>query len=153
MKRLYCRYTPSQLRVLGYSDDVESDSFVSYDVDKAIVERDAIVKGQFKNIIDVIFSSNDGSLDNDINSLVSENAPESVKSFVRNVLMCDVQAVQSAPDDDAAFEALIPRSVQSMGEIAPYVDFLRNTVADVYNRAQQQQQSSSSNNGSNSVSS
>lgn len=127
------RYTLKQLRSLGYSgpDDGYPVCIASDNRD----DIDAIVKGKFKNIIDVIFDSNDGSLQNKINDLVSENSPASVRMFVQNFLFQPVEALQSAPDDQSALDMLIPRSVQTSAELAPYISSLTKMVGDAIQKS------------------
>lgn len=141
MRLKYLRYTLEQMRNLGYQYP-DSDHLIVLDSVRNREELDEIVKGQFKNIIDVLFSSRDGTLDNVLAMSISENAPQSVKTFIQNVLMCDVQALQSAPDDDTAFETLIPRHAQTSSELEPYIESLRGMVSDARVSATQPESSS-----------
>lgn len=122
MYKPHCRYSDDMLRDLGYIHTWQDEHTFHHPKDDAYLEIERLVKGQFKNIIDILFDQKDGSLPNGLEVQVSENAPESVKSFVRNILMCDVKAFQSAPDDETALACLIPRGAQSLPEIEPYVD-------------------------------
>lgn len=126
MRLSQTRYTEKQLRSLGYPIYDECDTLEWESRDRL----DALVKGQFKNVIDVLFSSTDGSLDSNPASLVSENAPECVRIFAQNFLLKEVPAARCAPDDATAFDLLIPRSVSSRAELAPYVDFLTQEVSN-----------------------
>lgn len=129
------RFTKERLRCMGryvefYQDPDKPqfpDTFYMSDSD-----LDAITKGKFKEIIDVLYSSEDGRLVNNLNMIVSENAPESVRSFVRNVMLCDVQALQSAPDDETAFNLIVPRFMQDSADIVPYVDYIREAISAHY---------------------
>lgn len=127
----YCRYTSEQLREIGVNLNFnEHCTYVDFDPVKARQEMDEFVKGKFKNIIDILYNSSDGSLDNDIDKYVSENCPESVRSFVQNVLLTNVQAFRSAPDDHTAFDTLIPRSAQSASEVLPFLSKMAQIVSE-----------------------
>lgn len=126
MDRKFCRYSASQLESLGY--DPSSQDHVP-----AVVSRTSmndIARGMIGEIIDVLYTSKDGRLDNALQSLVTENAPESVRSFVNNVLLCDVKALQSAPDDETAFRCLIPRHACTPSELKPYLADIGNFIAE-----------------------
>lgn len=90
--------------------------------------------GKFSNILDVLFNSTDGSLDNDIQKYVSESAPSEVRSFVNNVLLTPLSSLTSAKDDDMAFEALIPRCYQTRASIAPYISQLKEQFNTAFER-------------------
>lgn len=127
MKSKYCRYSKQQLNSLGLSGQFNDQKIlVDYEFDK--IQTEKLVKGQFKNIIDTLYTSTDGSLDNNVRQFVSESSPSSVKSFIQNVLLCDVQSLRSAPDDETAFNCLIPRSAQTSSELAPYIDYIKSTI-------------------------
>ena len=106
----------------------------------------SMVKGGFANVIDLLFDSSDGSLDNCISKYVGENAPECVKSFIQNILMAPVQPLTSAATDDIAFDMIIPRSAQTSAEMQPYLDRMRSIVSDA-RAAYEQSQSNSSEDG------
>lgn len=129
------------MRSLGYP--------VRYNMDMGTIDaaqakqHSKLVKGRFANIIDLLYDSTDMSLDNAVSKYVSENAPEDVRMFVQNVLMRPVEPLAAAPDDDSAFEMIIPRSAQSQQEMKPYLENMRNIVADAraaYAAAQEAQQ-------------
>ena len=129
------------MRSLGYP--------VRYNMDMGTMDasqakqHSKLVKGRFANIIDLLYDSTDMSLDNAVSKYVSENAPEDVRMFVQNVLMRPVEPLAAAPDDDTAFEMIIPRSAQSQQEMLPYLENMRNIVADAraaYAAAQEAQQ-------------
>lgn len=90
--------------------------------------------GKFSNILSVLFSSTDGSLDNDIQKYVSESAPSEVRSFVNNILMTPLSSLTAAKDDDMAFDALIPRAYQTRSSIAPYIKQLKEQFNDAFER-------------------
>lgn len=123
MDKRFIRYSNKQLVSLGHSC-VPPHTYVSLDKDSVLSEIDTI-KGKFKNVIDLIFNSKNGKLDNDYLNSISENAPEPVKSFIQNVLMSDVAAIPACSDADAALDCIIPRSVGSFSELEPYRDILK----------------------------
>ncbi|UPW41329.1 hypothetical protein [Sigmofec virus UA08Rod_4104] len=123
------RYTAQQYKSLGYPV-TESNAVPCPCTKQNREEIDDYVLGQFKNVIKVLFSSSDGRLDSNPTSLVGENAPESVRLFAQNVLLSNIPVMKMAPDDETAFDMLIPRSVQSRSELEPYVAKLREYVAE-----------------------
>lgn len=123
------RYTDAQLRSLGYNPDTRKYITNLASSDNYVKNRSALL-GRFKNVIDVLFDSSDGALDSNPASLIGENAPESVKTFAKNVLLCDVQAFRAAPDDETAFNMLIPRTAQTSAELRPYLDGIRNYISE-----------------------
>lgn len=60
---------------------------------------------------------------------ISENAPQAVRSFVQNCLMVEMPDVRSAPDDETAFNTLIPRSAQALPELQPYLESIQEMVS------------------------
>lgn len=145
MRKEYSRFTPRMMRSLGYPVRYNMPMGVFTDEDQR--QQSNLVKGKFANIIDVLFDSNDMSLDNAVSKYVSENAPEDVKMFVQNVLMRPVEPLSAAPDDETAFEMIIPRRAQSQLEMQPYLDNMRQIVTDAraaYEAAQQQPQPNTS---------
>lgn len=123
-----CRYTKEQFVSLGLTDQWNETKIV-LDFDPKSQTQDAVL-GQFKNIIKVLYDSSDGSLDNNLDKFVTSNSPAAVQEFVRGVLMCDVQEFQRAPDDETALACLIPRSAQTSGELAPYVQNIQNYISE-----------------------
>lgn len=128
MKKYPSRFSDIQMRRLGLrTDSRDLDYDMSKSVDYNVIEK--IVKGEFKNIIDVLYSSKDGSLDNDLDRYISRDSVNpSVRSFVESVLKCNVSSLMSAPDDDTAFDMIIPRSAQTESELRPYLGYLKNQV-------------------------
>lgn len=124
MDKKYLRYSNDNLRSLGHSC-VPPHYDVCLNLDSVYAELDNI-KGKFKNVVDLLFNSKNGKLDNDYFSSVSENAPEPVKSFIQNVLMCNVASFTDCKDADAALDCIIPRSVGSYSELEPYRDILKS---------------------------
>lgn len=140
MQTKYLRYTSEQLRAMGYKHTHLNDLVPMHTEDSLLRCKDEqeFVKGKFAAAIDVLFDSTDGRLDNSIQQFVSESCPPSLRTFVQNVMLCDVRAVQSAPDDDTAFDALIPRHLQSSRELAPYMEFLKGKVSESLERIKSQ---------------
>lgn len=128
------RYTDKQFRSLGYDPDYKARSFANQDAPESQSEINFL--SQFRNVLEVIYSSKDGKLDYSPVQ-ISENAPESVRTFINNTLMSDIPSIQSAPDDDTAFDLLVPRSVQTSAEFAPYRDKLINIVSEYRDRVSQ----------------
>lgn len=122
-----CRYTKTQYESLGY-DPTVIGTRVNFATEENAEVISGSVKGKFISVINALFDSKDGSLDNAVDKYVSENAPESVRSFVQNVLLQETQPLPSAPDDATAFDTLIPRSVSTMAEIAPYLDHIKRVA-------------------------
>lgn len=94
-------------------------------------QLDLVTKGKFKEIIDIIFSE-PSSLCSKIDEYSTENSSPAVRSFVQNVLMCDVQSLPSSPDAETAFETLLPRELYSRDGIERYSDYIRGLVNDKY---------------------
>lgn len=136
MKPQYLRYTPEMLQSLGYSVDRCHD--FPYDENSKASKQffDQMCKGKFKNIIDILFNSSDGSLDNDFKKYVTSNAPVEVREFVQNVLMIPTTSILSAPDAETAFDMIVPRSVQCRSQLKPYIDELRTQLVDKFNSIQ-----------------
>lgn len=132
-----CRYSKDQFKSLGLTDCFNTHT-VPLISEVQYKKQLSMVKGGFANVIDVLFDSRDGSLDNAVSKYVGENAPECVRSFVQNILLAPVQSIQSAPNDDVALEMIIPRSAQTASEMAPYLDNMRQIVADARAAAQPQ---------------
>lgn len=124
MKISKSRYSAAQYRGLGYKPS-DADTCLSRESRDRL---DQIVKGQFKEVIDIIFSSTDGSLDSNPAALISPSAPLEVQTFAKAFLLQNINPAKAAPDDDTAFDMLVPRSVQTTAELAPYIDYIRNEV-------------------------
>ncbi|AXF52799.1 MAG: hypothetical protein [Microviridae sp.] len=121
-------FTEKQLKKCGYP--VVENCYVVEDYTHNRSRLHQIVKGKFSNILDVIFTAQGGKLDNVLELRTSENTPQSVRMFIDNVLCADIQAFQSAPTDEAALEALVPRNVQTQREFAPYLDFVKQRISE-----------------------
>lgn len=125
----FCRYTDDQLKILGYNPSLNTCTVKCSTVENQR-KIDELVKGKFAMIIDAIFTSKDGKLDNVLGLQVSENAPQAVRSFMQNVLMADVGEIQAAPDDETALNCIIPRHCQTQSEMRPYMDSIKQFIAD-----------------------
>lgn len=113
-------------------DNVLPDSF--FDSREKI---DEIVKGKFKEIIDIIYSD-PSSLCSKIDEYGSENSSPAVRSFIQNVLQLDVQSLPSSPDAETAFETLLPRELYSRDGLERYSDYIKGLVTDKYNSKDKQ---------------
>lgn len=131
MKQKYCRYSADMLRSLGLRpENTPSDDYeVKINCPYPSVDMVEIARGKFGQILDILYTSKDGDLDNAVKTLVSENAPIEIQSFVKNVLLCPLKALKSAPDDDVAFDMIIPRKAQTSTELMPYLDVIKNEVS------------------------
>lgn len=123
-------YTPQQMRVLGLSPNNHPNYRI---VLPDISDIRDLVYGKFSNILEVIFSSKGTQLDDLLKVTVSENAPESVRNFCNNLLTA-IPSLQSSPNDDIAFDTIVPRSVQSASEFEPYLNVMRSKYDDVVAR-------------------
>lgn len=94
-------------------------------------ELDEIVKGKFKDIIDIIYSD-PSSLCSKIDDYGSENSSPAVRSFIQNVLQIDVQSLPSSPDADTAFDTLLPRELYSRDGLDRYSDYIRSLIDNKY---------------------
>lgn len=94
-------------------------------------ELDEIVKGKFKDIIDIIYSD-PSSLCSKIDEYGTENSSPAVRSFIQNVLQIDVQSLPSSPDAETAFETLLPRELYSRDGLERYSDYISNLVDNKY---------------------
>lgn len=131
MKKKYCRYSDSMLSSLGLRpENTPNDDYeVEINCPFPSVDMIEIARGKFGQILDILYNSTDGDLDNAVKTLVSESAPIEIQSFVRNVLMCPLKPLKAAPDDSAAFDLIIPRSAQTSRELIPYLDVIKNEVS------------------------
>lgn len=125
------RFTPRMLNNLGFS--VVYQGYYNHCSDNSCNEVTNIVKGQFKDVIDLIFNSTDGSLDSDFIKLHNDSLPEVVKNFITNVLTVGVPTFKSAPDVDSALDLVVPRSVGSLSELNNYSSFLKDTLVNYFN--------------------
>lgn len=130
-------YTPTQMKSLGLTPNVEN-VYVIFPTDRD--EINELVYGKFRNILELIFSSKGTELDDVFKVSISENAPESVKMFAQN-MMAAVQALPASPNDDIAFDTIIPRAVQTSAEFQPYLEYMREQYDDVVARHKAQQPS------------
>lgn len=125
-------YTDTQMLSLGHRPNPLNIYVILPEKDEI---RD-LVYGKFKNILEIIFSSEGTQLDDVFKVSISENAPESVRMFAQN-MMAAVQALPAMPNDDIAFDTIVPRSVQTSSEFQPYLDYMRTQYDDVVARYKQ----------------
>lgn len=123
------RYSVNAFRSLGYSEDFRNLN-ISLRDENAGSEISDFVLGQFKTVAKILFDSNDGGLDYNPMKYINDNSPEIVKRFAQQVLLCDVQAFRAAPDDDTAFDMIVPRQLQTSAELSPYLDKLKSYISD-----------------------
>lgn len=95
---------------------------------------DKFVRGKFRDMLNLLYSSSDGNLDNDLQKYISPNAPSEVREFVQNILLQPKENIFGAPSDDVAFETIIPRDVQCRSYLAPHIDALKREVQYVRQR-------------------
>lgn len=128
MNPKYCRYTPAMIKSLGmHRGSAQNQTNLAVPNGLDDIQRQTL--GQFKNIIDILYSSTDGRLDSNPMRFIGDNVSDTVKTFAANVLLCPITSLKAAPDDDTAFDMLIPRSAQSAAELKPYLNYLRDYVS------------------------
>lgn len=128
MLKLHCRYTPEMLNSLGYPDTTSEmpDESIANQVP---ADMEVIALGNFGNIIKTIFQTETSELPNVLRVAITDNTPESVKQFVQNILSCDIPALKAAPDDETAFDMILPRSCQSLYGKQLYTDHLKTAIS------------------------
>lgn len=125
------RYSPYVLRSLGYNNFfVRPEQPQEKPEISPADDLRVLAAGGFDDIMQVVFSTEDGQIPNALSVVVGENTPESVKRFVAAILNCNIPALKSAPDSETALEMLCPRSMQSFAGMEAY----RNAVAETLNR-------------------
>lgn len=129
MERKHCRYSDDQLRSLGLSPET-LDYKVNLVEDGARETIESMIFGQFKSVIELLFGSKDGNLDYQAFRDVTSNSSPVVQQFAANILLRDITPVDFGDmTDDQIFDTLIPRSMQSQGDISPYLDKLKDVVS------------------------
>lgn len=118
------------MRSLGLTPNVENVRII-FPNDRDEINQ--LVYGKFRNILELIFSSQGTELDDIFKISISENAPDSVKMFANNMLAA-VHALPASPNDDVAFDTIIPRAIQTSSEFQPYLDYMRKQYDDVVAR-------------------
>ena len=122
------RYSKKILAALG---QLHSEPFTPVDEPEPLLpsnDMNVVACGRFKEIIDTIFTRDDGSLPNALSVVLTDNTPDSVKQFVRNVLSSDMVAMKPAADDDVAFATLLPRSMQCGSGLDEYRSMLTSAI-------------------------
>lgn len=122
------RYNKKLLAALG---QLHSEPFTPITTTEELLpsnDMNIVACGRFKEIIDTVFTNDDGSLPNALSIVLTDNTPDSVKQFVRNVLSSDMIAMKPAPDDDTAFSTLLPRSLQCGSGLDEYRQMLTTAI-------------------------
>lgn len=120
----HSRYTPEQLRHLHVNLE-QNAAFTTMARPSSECAYDDIFYGKFKSIIRILYQSqNPVSLCNDVIESLSESVSPDVANFVNNWLRKSFPVIQGCPDDDVAFDMIVPRSVQSVEELRPYIETL-----------------------------
>lgn len=122
------RYSKKILVALG---QLHSEPFRPVDEPEPLLpsnDMNVVACGRFKEIIDTIFTRDDGSLPNSLSVVLTDNTPDSVKQFVRNVLSSNMVAMKPAVDDDVAFATLLPRSMQCGSGLDEYRSMLTSAI-------------------------
>lgn len=139
----HSRYTDNMLRHLGLNP--ESRKYASGPRGEALTElcksaHDAVV-GKFENILRLLYTSDTGSLENNLQEFMTASTPQIVKDFVQQVLMADIPSMRAAPDDETAFATIIPREFQTYAEFTPYAEHIKEFISQSRLDFQQSQQS------------
>lgn len=125
------RYTPSILAALGYKHNfahLQGQQSSPIEPEPGNDLR-IIAVNQFENIIKTIFSNDDGEIPNLLKVVITDNTPESVKEFVRNVLSTNISAFKAAPDSDTAFDMIFPRRAYSSVGYRQWSDSIKNVIS------------------------
>lgn len=106
------RFTKSQLERLGYR--TYSDRLFDFNKEhpqSACVGPDDYIRPDesFAEILEIFISSFVNGMPNFINPQISESAPNSVKEFFAAFTNQVVPDLLAAPDDDTAFDTIIPK--------------------------------------------
>lgn len=85
--------------------------------------------GKFKSIISTIYhSENPVDLCSAIGLSLSEHVSPDVQAFINNFLLKAIPVVKGAPDDETAFNTIIPRDCYTRSRIAPYLDRINEFI-------------------------
>lgn len=85
--------------------------------------------GKFRSFLRTLYkSSNPVSLCNDLVFNLPQHMSDDVKEFVRSWLLKQVPSLPSAPDDDSAFDSIIPSDIDIRQQLYPYLDYLTDIV-------------------------
>lgn len=133
MKSKFKRYTPAMMRSLGYFIDHEEKPLGAASLSTKEF-FDKFVRGKFRDMLNLLYNSTDGSLDSDIQKYVSPNAPSEVREFVNNILLTPHDSLLSAPNDDVAFDSIIPRDIQTRSLLTPHIESLKRDIQYVRQR-------------------
>lgn len=120
------RFSLDQLRRLGHTDYCEMlNNYFSFAHPEYILDDVCDCPEEFKSILDTFVSSFvDGSLPNFVNPSIPESAPRSVKEFFASFTTQSLTSLLSAPDDEVAFDSIIPRGCS----YSKYRDIVKNVI-------------------------
>lgn len=119
-------YSPLVLDHLNCIPEQFPDTSLKCNVDAG---HSALFYGKFRTIIQSIYKSeNPVDLCSALGINLSEHASPDVVNFVRNFLLQPIPAISGAPDDDSAFDILIPNDCYTRSRIAPYLDHIENFI-------------------------
>lgn len=126
-------YTDEQLKLMRVN--LDHNSMSECPGFKGLPLND-IAMSKFGDVLRVIYESPDGNLVNDLQQFVSENSSPDLRAFVQNVLLVDIPSFKAAPDDETAFEMIVPRSLGSVADFQPFRNRILSLVSkyrDEYN--------------------
>ena len=121
------RFSTAARVALGYTpekfDHCYNDAFTPERLSNMFDRNNEFVS-KYREILDILYSNNDGVYPDFAGYLNRPNTPQLVKDFVSNVLMTELPSIPSAPDDNTAFSSIIPRDAT----ISQYRDQIDNLV-------------------------
>lgn len=132
MNPKYCRYSSAMRSSLGYSVDFSNVRHLRTSSLVASSRASELFSyGNFKGIILELFSD---SRTPEFDNLLTQNSSPEVVNFVNNFLFKEIQTLPPAVSDEEAFATIIPRSVSTDAELAPYLDKLRGVISEARSR-------------------
>lgn len=137
----YNRFTPNQLRALGHSYYVDNISqYSDYLPPEDPKDYSTYGTEEIQRLLSIMFETAiDGHYPNFICPELSDNAPSEVRAFFHALSQQSVPVVMSAPDDDVAFDTIIPRDCS----YAQYRDLTLGVISRYKESFDLQQQSQS----------
>lgn len=127
MRTEFCRYTPEMFQALGLNPDARQFHVMTV-TEEDLQRQRLFAYGDFEAIIKTLFDNPDARPGFD--NLLSENSAPEIVSFVNNFLMKEIQTIPPMQSDEDAFASIIPRSVQTEGELRPYLDNLKKFISE-----------------------
>lgn len=128
------KFSPYQLRKLGLEPSFHK--FPCELDNKPADEFRQQVLSKFSNVIKVLFSSDDGGLDNDYLNVGSEHTHPDANAFLANWLLKPVTPLSGCSTYEEAFDMIIPRNAQTSAELAPYIEKFGNIVKSEFESRQ-----------------